>query len=406
MRNTTHTASTLRSSVQQRSLLLHLLCIVSCALYIFFLSFPVAVRADTGNPPSDARLLEGARLCTRYLPQSERHYGIPSHLLTAIAATESGRYNSKLKMALPWPWTVNAEGKGYYFDSKREAVAAVKRFQRQGISSIDVGCMQVNLHHHSEAFDSVSQAFEPRYNVAYAARFLRENYDKDHSWRQAAGSYHSRTEGRGEKYSGKVFKNWRKILKLVSRSGKGRKVAARKKTSGKKDSSAQYAVSNGKNKRKNKFMIANNSKDVADAIEAKPALMLKYLSPPGVKILDANKKNGMRVIRHQGVRVVRPIRKQSEKSQVEQSAVDVKALKSVSNKYKKISVGQKKPKSREEAMEMAKKMMREASESAISERNNGQFRPATKSQSGGYVSMGNVTTRVPSVASKSLFVFK
>src|SRR5471032_3062652 len=100
-------------------------------------------------------LIEGAKLCTRHLPRYEREYAIPTHLLSAIASTESGRYHDGLKIKVPWPWTINVEGKGYFFDNKDQAVAAVRKFKAQGAQSIDVGCMQVNLQQHPQAFVSL-----------------------------------------------------------------------------------------------------------------------------------------------------------------------------------------------------------------------------------------------------------
>jgi hypothetical protein len=167
-------------------------------------SLPAAAQTDT--------LIEGAKLCTRQMPRYEREYGIPTHLLSAIASTESGRYHRGLKIAVPWPWTINVEGKGYYFDSKQEAIAAVKRYRAQGARSIDVGCMQVNLLHHPEAFASLDQAFDPATNVAYAASFLRSLYEEEKSWKTAAKHYHSKTPSRGTAYAGSVYNNWYTIV--------------------------------------------------------------------------------------------------------------------------------------------------------------------------------------------------
>jgi len=167
-------------------------------------SLPAAAQTDT--------LIEGAKLCTRQMPRYEREYGIPTHLLSAIASTESGRYHKGLKITVPWPWTINVEGKGYYFDSKQEAIAAVKRYRAQGARSIDVGCMQVNLLHHPEAFASLDQAFDPATNVAYAASFLRSLYEEEKSWKTAAKHYHSKTPSRGTAYAGNVYNHWYNIV--------------------------------------------------------------------------------------------------------------------------------------------------------------------------------------------------
>lgn len=172
----------------------------------------------------DRAIIAGAKLCTNYLPRQERQYGIPVHLLAAIATTESGRYQKQLGMSLPWPWTINVEGRGYFYDSKEEAVAAVKELQERGIKSIDIGCMQVNLHHHPNAFSSVEEAFDPAYNIAYAAQFLKKNFDDEGSWRKATADYHSHTPVFGEPYAGMVFNHWSRIINKVADARAGRLV--------------------------------------------------------------------------------------------------------------------------------------------------------------------------------------
>ncbi len=165
--------------------------------------------------PTDDTMIENSKLCLKHFAREERQNGIPKHLLFAVASTESGRWHRAAGVALPWPWTVNAEGKGYYFDSKTDAIAAVAKFRAQGIQSIDVGCMQINLHHHPEAFNSLNQAFDPEYNIAYGAKFLRNNYTELQSWKRAVAAYHSRTESLGDGYFDLVKKNWRRALELV-----------------------------------------------------------------------------------------------------------------------------------------------------------------------------------------------
>jgi hypothetical protein len=160
-------------------------------------------------------LIEGAKLCTAQLPRYEREYGIPTHLLSAISTTETGRYHEGLKIRIPWPWTINANGKGYVFDTKKEAIAAVKRLRARGVESIDVGCMQVNIHHHADAFASLDQAFDPEANIAYAAGFLRGLYDEEGSWKKAAADYHSKTPWLGKKYVKEVYSSWYQIVEKL-----------------------------------------------------------------------------------------------------------------------------------------------------------------------------------------------
>lgn len=196
---------------------MHRLCSVAvvCALLLVAVA---AVPRTALAYDSDATLENDGFLCTRQVARSERRYGIPLRLLGAIAATESGLRHQKLGVRVPWPWTINAEGVPYRFHTKSEAVAKVRELQARGIKSIDVGCMQVNLMHHPDAFGSLNQAFEPVTNVDYAARFLRGHYDDTGSWREAVGRYHSRTAQYANKYTALVYNQWYGLADSVARS--------------------------------------------------------------------------------------------------------------------------------------------------------------------------------------------
>jgi len=203
--------------------------------FSLLLSTASSFAATTTDP-----LIEGAKQCTRHMPRYEREYGIPTHLLSAIASTESGRFHQGLRIAIPWPWTINANGKGYYFNSKSEAIAAARNFRAHGIKSMDVGCMQVNLMHHPEAFASLEQAFEPQNNIAYAASFLRNLYEEDKSWKNAASSYHSKTPKLGREYVGNVYDNW---YTIVSRLREAKLQAPAASSFAQNDPSQQVAAS-------------------------------------------------------------------------------------------------------------------------------------------------------------------
>ena len=138
--------------------------LLRCIMLAAALLSPAAAQAAIS--PADYQA------CLRHLPGMERLQQIPTNLLTAISTMESGRYNNTLKTAVPWPWTINVRGQGYYFDSKEEAISAVQKFMAQGIQSIDVGCMQINLFYHRDAFNNLDQAFDPGTNVAYGAQVL------------------------------------------------------------------------------------------------------------------------------------------------------------------------------------------------------------------------------------------
>jgi hypothetical protein len=173
------------------------------ALVEFFLFCTVPAFA-IGFGPGDMP----AQLCRRAIAASERVHGIPPHLLAAIGRIESGRRDPTTGVVHPWPWTINAEREGRFFESKQQAIAAVRALQAKGVRSIDVGCMQVNLLHHPDAFPTLDQAFEPSANTDYAAHFLHELFDQSGAWPTATGLYHSATPELAEPYRKQVLAAW------------------------------------------------------------------------------------------------------------------------------------------------------------------------------------------------------
>lgn len=138
--------------------------------------------------------------CQAAIAETESLHLMPANLLRAIARVESGRPG----IAPAWPWTVNAEGKGYYLDSKEDAVALVRALRAQNVRSIDVGCMQINLLYHPEAFPSLDAAFDPHRNVQYAAQFLRWLRAETGNWDETVARYHSGDPVRGADYRRRV----------------------------------------------------------------------------------------------------------------------------------------------------------------------------------------------------------
>lgn len=147
-------------------------------------------------------------LCRSAIASAEQAQAIPSHLMAAIGRVESGRRDEATGVWHPWPWAVNAEGQGYFFDSKAQAIAAVRAMQARGVRSIDVGCMQVNLMYHPDAFPGLEQAFDPAANTAYAARFMRQLFTQAGTWPKAVALYHSATPALAEPYARKVMAVW------------------------------------------------------------------------------------------------------------------------------------------------------------------------------------------------------
>jgi len=164
-----------------------------------------------------------AEACRTAIALAEQAHAIPARLLAAIARVESGRYDPTMQRTSPWPWTINAEGESGVFSTQAQALAAVRAKQADGVESIDVGCLQVNLKHHPRAFASLEQAFDPPANANYAARFLAQLHAETGDWTQATARYHSATPERGAAYQRKVAAVWPEELAL---SGTGAPIRA------------------------------------------------------------------------------------------------------------------------------------------------------------------------------------
>lgn len=147
-------------------------------------------------------------MCAKATNRVERERKIPRQLLRAISKAESGRFNKERQAVMAWPWTVMAEGRGRYLDTKAEAIAEVEGLRARGVRNIDVGCMQINLMHHPDAFASLDEAFDPLTNVRYAASFLKTMAANQGSWAKAAAYYHSQTPARYRVYRSKVRQIW------------------------------------------------------------------------------------------------------------------------------------------------------------------------------------------------------
>ena len=187
-------------------------CAVVAALAILAALGSLALRpapalAGDGLPGPEAGdwrvCAAAARLVDSLRPE------LPAHLMGAIAKAETGRRPAGEAARRAWPWTINAAGTGHYYPSKAAAIRAVRRYRAKGVESIDVGCMQVNLHYHGDAFDSLDQAFDPAHNVAYAAEFLLGLKRESGSWIRAVRHYHSRKLSDGAPYRQRVYRIWR-----------------------------------------------------------------------------------------------------------------------------------------------------------------------------------------------------
>lgn len=162
-----------------------------------------------GTQPIDRYM----KTCSTAAARAEQKLAIPSHLMQAIALAESGRWDKEKQAHFAWPWTVTSGGEGKFYPTKRDAMNAVRHLQSKGVTNIDVGCMQINLHYHGDAFASLGEAFDPISNTRYSAEFLKRLYDRTHSWMEAAGKYHSSTPEYHSRYRAKIARLWKAVIR-------------------------------------------------------------------------------------------------------------------------------------------------------------------------------------------------
>ncbi|MBB4287411.1 transglycosylase SLT domain-containing protein [Roseospira goensis] len=158
-------------------------------------------------------------LCYDQTSTQEQVNGIPAQVLTAISLVESGRWDEDRQARIAWPWTVNNGSVGKFFPTKAAAIAHVRALQARGETNIDVGCMQINLHYHGDAFATLDKAFEPQANVAYAVDFLKRLHAETGSWTQAVSRYHSATPKYAARYMKKFRVAWREAKEHAVAAG-------------------------------------------------------------------------------------------------------------------------------------------------------------------------------------------
>jgi len=158
-----------------------------------------ALAATTPSAgPAAALAADPPAICDWAAAEASRRSGVPISVLKAISLNETGRKRGGVFR--PWPWTVNMEGKGLWFDSAEAALAYAEKEHGRGARSFDVGCFQINFKWHGEAFASIEEMFDPLKNGLYAARFLSQLHAETGSWSAAAGAYHSRNPEFAQRY--------------------------------------------------------------------------------------------------------------------------------------------------------------------------------------------------------------
>ena len=147
-------------------------------------------------------------VCETVAVEAENAFNLPSGILTSIARVESGR-KTDTGVYRAWPWTINDNGKGLFFDTRKSAVDYIIEQKEFDNTHIDIGCMQISVKWHSHAFSSPESMLDPYTNIAYAAVFLEELYQTHGDWELAIKYYHSADTKKNIPYLQKVNAVWK-----------------------------------------------------------------------------------------------------------------------------------------------------------------------------------------------------
>lgn len=143
-------------------------------------AFICSVSAARAEPPPGA-----LGPCEREMTRASRAENIPLSVLYSIGLTETGQ-RGRLQ-----PYAMNVDGAAVVAASLPEAIETFHAAERRGAKLIDIGCMQINHRWHAAHFASLEAMFDPRLNVAYAARFLKALREREASWTLAVARYNA-----------------------------------------------------------------------------------------------------------------------------------------------------------------------------------------------------------------------
>ncbi len=145
--------------------------------------------------------------CQSAIIEAARRHGVPEAVALTVGKVESGHHALAMNIAGRPAWAYSTE----------DAVIAIRKLRAAGISSVDVGCMQINLKHHPDAFARLEQAFDPAANAEYGVQFLKRLHAGKRSWGAAIAAYHSADPERQSVYLTTVRQTLLKSLPAQAR---------------------------------------------------------------------------------------------------------------------------------------------------------------------------------------------
>ena len=151
----------------------------------------------------------GAPDCKAIARAAEERHGLPDGILQSISTVEASRIQSDGSYRA-WPWTLNDNGKGLFFDDPEQVLDYLDTHMTNPDTSIDIGCMQINTKWHGASFETLDEMLDPASNIAYAAGFLTDLYYAHGSWNDAIRHYHSSDQRKNDPYLNRVLAIWTK----------------------------------------------------------------------------------------------------------------------------------------------------------------------------------------------------
>ncbi len=143
--------------------------------------------------------------CLEHIGAAETQLGIPKGLVLSISLVESALNGA------PYPYAMNVRGRTIYDRSARAAARHLRDRAGRLNRHIFVGCMQLSLTYHHQAFQPVERIIAPHDNVWYGAQYLRRLHGRVGSWTRALQRYQGGTRRQQSAY---VCKVWNYLVRL------------------------------------------------------------------------------------------------------------------------------------------------------------------------------------------------
>jgi soluble lytic murein transglycosylase-like protein len=134
-----------------------------------------------------------------------QEYAVPPEVLFAVALAESELLLTSRRV-MPWPWTLNVEGREERYRNRVEAWEAIQRHLEAGRRSIDIGLMQVNWRWHQELLQDPWTALDPYFNLRAGSRILHDLYQEDGDWVTVVGRYHAPADTPAARHRAEVYR--------------------------------------------------------------------------------------------------------------------------------------------------------------------------------------------------------